>query len=222
MQLVVVRSVFLELAVGRILIFARLHLLDPDDIVRDGRYFARRHSLLFRGQRVGNLIPRVLARERVHFLVRTRLDILVYQVKKQGMLDLFARLLKHIFCLSFGFLDDLTLVGLAGADLEATGVARHHVLVEVLTVRGRYQRMLSSGESRSRHVHPVHHETGTISINSGALVDLVPTESPLVCLHDWDGKRMQCACYIDVRLLLGLLLRETHDGVRSLLGDTFD
>ena len=43
MQLVVVRSVFLELAVvRRVLIFARLHLLDPDDVVSDGRYFTWR------------------------------------------------------------------------------------------------------------------------------------------------------------------------------------
>ena len=78
MQLVVICTVFLELDVRRILIFARLHLLDPDDVVRDGGYFAWRRIQLLSCQCVGNLVPCTLGRERVHFLVGVVLDILVY------------------------------------------------------------------------------------------------------------------------------------------------
>ena len=78
MQLVVIGTVFLELDVRRILIFARLHLLDPNDVVGDGGYFAWQRIQLLSCQRVGNLISCVLGRERVHFLVGVALDILVY------------------------------------------------------------------------------------------------------------------------------------------------
>lgn len=78
MQLVVICTVFLELDVRRILIFARLHLLDPNDVVGDGRYFAWQRIQLLGCQRVGNLVSCVLGGERVHFLVGVVLDILVY------------------------------------------------------------------------------------------------------------------------------------------------
>lgn len=68
----------------------------------------------------------------------------------------------------------------------------------------------------------MHHQTRTVAVYTGALVDFVPTQSPRMSLHDWDRKGMQRACYVYVHLLLGLLLGKAHNGVGSLLGDAFN
>ena len=82
--------------------------------------------------------------------------------------------------------------------------------------------MLPSCQIRSWHMHPMHHQTRTVAVYSGALVDFVPTQPPRVGLHDRNRKGMQRACHVYVDLLLGLLLGEAHYGVGSLLGDAFN
>ena len=70
MKIVVISTVFLELGVGARGIEARLHLLDPYDVVRDRCKLAlRQMRRLLRGQRVWNLIClRLLADERIGLL----------------------------------------------------------------------------------------------------------------------------------------------------------